>query len=233
MNIKPLASGSTGNCYLIDDGHTKILLEAGISWKRIQKALDFKTHDLAGVIASHGHGDHLGHAKEAMKAGIDVYCGQQAADMQHLEGHRLDIIKAGEQFKIGTWTILVFDAVHDVETFGYVLGTEDGERLLYLTDTGYSLHRFQGLTHIMVECNHLEEKLSENILNGSIPAVAGRRTRRSHMSLERVITMLKSNDLSNCRAIYLLHLSNGNSDEKRMIQEVQKATGIPTYACAE
>jgi phosphoribosyl 1,2-cyclic phosphodiesterase len=81
--------------------------------------------------------------------------------------------------------------------------------------------------------NTLEDILSANILNGALPAVAGRRIRRNHMSLERLITMLKANDLTRCREIWLLHLSSGNSDEAKMVRTVQEATGIPCKACKE
>jgi phosphoribosyl 1,2-cyclic phosphodiesterase len=231
MNIKALASSSSGNCYFIDDGHTKLMIEVGISWKKIQQALNFKTSDLAGIIGTHGHADHLGYAKEAMKAGIDVYCGQQAADMRHLEGHRLHIIKADEQFTIGTWTIRVFEAIHDVECFGFIIANRKGERLLYLTDSQYSKYRFEGLTHIMIECNFIPSILTDNILSGSLPAVAGHRIRRAHFSLDTVIEFLKANDLSHLREVHLLHLSSGNSDEAQMVRKVQETTGIPCFAC--
>jgi len=44
--------------------------------------------------------------------------------------------------------------------------------------------------------------------------------------------MLKANDLSQCREIWLLHLSDGNSDENEMRRRVQEATGIATYIAA-
>jgi phosphoribosyl 1,2-cyclic phosphodiesterase len=204
------------------------MIEVGISWKKVREALNFKTSDIAGIIASHGHGDHLGHAKEAMKAGIDVYCGQQAADMQRLEGYLLHIIKAGDCFNIGTWAIRVFEAVHDVETFGLLLASGD-ERLLYLTDSQYSEYRFSGLTHIMVEANYCPDVLSENVASGAAHNFVARRTRRGHMSIDTVLGLLRANDLRHCRAIWLLHLSDQNSDEARMVREVQEATGIPCY----
>ena len=55
IDVRVLASGSSGNCYLVDDGSTKLLLEAGIPFKRIQQRLDWKTSELAGVLISHEH----------------------------------------------------------------------------------------------------------------------------------------------------------------------------------
>jgi phosphoribosyl 1,2-cyclic phosphodiesterase len=229
MIIKPLASGSTGNCYMVDDGHTKVLLEVGISWKRVQQALNFKTSEIGGVIVSHGHSDHSGYAKDAMKAGIDVYALQSTIDALGLSGHRIHAIKAHESFKVGSWTVLPFDVEHDVEALGFLLGNADGERLLYLTDTPYSKYRFEGLSYIMVECNFISDILSKNILSGNLPSIVGHRVRRNHFSLENLISMLKANDLSRCREVWLLHLSDGNSDEAMMRADIQKLTGIPTY----
>lgn len=55
IDVRVLASGSSGNCYLIDDGRTKLLLEAGIPFKKIRQELDWKTSELAGVLISHEH----------------------------------------------------------------------------------------------------------------------------------------------------------------------------------
>ncbi len=93
------------------------------------------------------------------------------------------------------------------------------------------MDRFANVTIMAVECNNIAELLSENILEGNIPAIVGKRIRRNHLSLENLIQMLKSNDLSNCRQIFLMHLSDGNSDERAMIEKIQEATGIPVKAC--
>jgi len=55
INVRVLASGSSGNCYMVDNGQTKILIEAGVPFKRIQQWLDFKTSELSGVLISHEH----------------------------------------------------------------------------------------------------------------------------------------------------------------------------------
>ena len=58
IEIFPLASGSRGNCYRVNDGSTPLLLEAGIQLKEIQKQLNFRVSELAGCIISHEHKDH-------------------------------------------------------------------------------------------------------------------------------------------------------------------------------
>ena len=62
MNIALFASGSSGNCALVSDGDTHILLDAGISARRIRAGLtaqDVAVADLAGVLVTHEHSDHV------------------------------------------------------------------------------------------------------------------------------------------------------------------------------
>lgn len=232
MFIHPIASGSGGNCYLIDDNHTRLLIECGIPWKRIQKALGFNTSTLSGVLCSHVHQDHCKTVADVLKAGIDCFMSKETAEALGVIGHhRLNIIKAGERFQIETWTVLGFEAIHDVPCLGYLLAS-GSERLLYLTDSAYSIYRFEGITHAMIECNFQDDILINNVMAG-LPAVVARRVRRSHMSLEQLVSLLKANDLSRLKEVHLLHLSAGNSNERQMIERIQTEIGCPVWAARE
>lgn len=55
MDIKVLASGSSGNCYVVSDSKTKIMLECGIPIVAIKKGCDFKVHEISACLLSHGH----------------------------------------------------------------------------------------------------------------------------------------------------------------------------------
>jgi phosphoribosyl 1,2-cyclic phosphodiesterase len=232
IQFKPFKSGSSGNLYTVSDGHTTIMIECGLPWRRIRELLQYKTSEISGVLASHFHADHSKSLRDAAKAGLDVYASKETFVARGLSGHRSHEIEDGHQFSIGTWRIIPFKTIHDVEgSLAFYMVNQEGEAFLYLTDSSYSPVRFKGLSVIACECNFTEEILSKNILNGAIPAVVGRRIRRSHFSLENVIAFLRANDLSQTHSIFLLHLSNGNSDERCMIREVEQATGIPCIAC--
>lgn len=230
IEIKALASGSRGNCYYVSDGVTPVLLECGIGWKEIQRGLNFRTSGLAGCLVSHEHKDHCRAVRDAMKAGIDCYMSEGTADALGILGHRLNIIKARKQFKLGTWTILPFETQHDAaEPLGFLLVNQDGDKLLYATDTYYIRYRFKGLTHIMVECNYSMDILRANVEAGTVEPALKNRILKSHFSLEHVKDFLRANDLSKVQEISLLHLSDGNSDAERFKREVQSLTGKPTY----
>lgn len=222
-----LASGSGGNAYRVSDGETSLLLEAGIPFPEIRRGLGFGVSGLAGCLVSHEHGDHAKAVRDVMRAGVDVYASRGTIEALKVDGHRLAVIRAREQFRIGTWTVLPFETEHDAaEPLGFLLAA-GGEKLLYATDTCYIRYRFRGLTHLMLEANHSDDLLRQAVEEGRVPAVLRRRIRRNHMSIERVLDMLRANDLSRVREIWLLHLSNDNSDAERFRREVEELTGKP------
>ncbi len=233
IEFTPYASGSTGNCYRITDGRTPLLLECGISINDILRNLKFGVSSLAGCLLSHGHSDHSRAVKDLMKFGVDIYLSQGTADEISGLGpwrHRINIIKARQQFRIGTWTILPFETQHDAaEPLGFLLANQAGEKLLYATDTYFIRYRFNGLNVIAVECNYSLDILRANVEAGLVEPALKTRILKSHFSLENVKKFLLANDLSKVEAIFLLHLSDGNSDAERFKREVMELTGKPTY----
>jgi phosphoribosyl 1,2-cyclic phosphodiesterase len=230
MEIKVLASGSRGNAYLVSDGLTPLLLECGINFKDIQRGLNFRLSEVAGCLVSHEHQDHARAAKDVAKAGIDIYASPGTLHALGLWGYRGKPVRAREQFTVGTWTVLPFETEHDAaEPLGFLLASRGGEKLLYATDTCYIRYRFRGLTRLMVECNYAADVLRANVESGAVPVEMKRRIIRSHMSLETLKEMLKANDLSRVQEIWLLHLSDNNSDAEHFKREIQALTGKPVY----
>lgn len=229
IDITVLSSGSKGNCYHITDGETPLLLEAGIPWKKIQRGLDFRTSGIEGCLVTHQHKDHCKAAKDVMKAGIDICASNETIQVLGITGHRINEVKARQQFNLGTWTILPFDTVHDVDSLGFLLANKVGEKLLYLTDTAYCKYKFVGLTHIMVESNFADDIIRDNVEKGIVAPELKNRIIQSHFSLANVKEFFKANDLSKVEAIWLIHLSDDNSDSARFKLEIQRLTGKPVY----
>lgn len=226
INITPLGSSSAGNAYRVTDGKTILLLEAGLRYRDIQRALNFRMSGITGCLISHEHGDHCKAAADLAKAGVDIYASSGTLAALQLPAHRAKVIQAKRQFTIGTWTILPFDVEHDVaEPLGFLLMNQEMEKLVFITDSFYCRYRFPGLTHIMIETNFSERILDQNIIDGRIPAVMKRRLIRSHFSFENAKDFLKANDLSRVQEIWLLHLSDTNSDEALFKREIQQITG--------
>ncbi|WP_026701482.1 MBL fold metallo-hydrolase [Salibacterium aidingense] len=230
IQITALASSSRGNCYRVTDGRTPILLECGISYKEIQLGLDFQVSENEGCLITHEHQDHCKAIKDVTRAGIDCYMSVGTAEAIGHSNHRIKTVQAKKAFNLGTWTILPFDVQHDVsEPYGFLLANQSGDKLLFATDTFYIKYRFNGLTHLLLECNYSLDILDENILNGYVPQVMRKRLMRSHMSLENFKEFLRANDLSKLEEIWMLHLSDSNSDEERFKREIMELTGSPVY----
>ncbi len=231
MDIQVIASSSSGNCYRVSDGSTPLLIEAGIPFKQIQKALNFKLSGLAGCLVTHEHGDHSKAVKDILQAGIDVYASYGTFDALQMDGHhRGHPVKALEPFNIGTWTILPFDTQHDAkEPLGFLLASKTGEKLLFITDSYYCKYKFQGITHLMIECNYALDILRSNVDSGLVDLVQKNRILKSHLSLENVKGFIRVNDMSQVREIHLIHLSGDNSDAGRFKRELQELTGKPVY----
>ncbi len=230
IQVTALASSSKGNCYHITDGSTPILLECGIKYKEIQGKLNFKTSSIKACLVTHEHNDHSAGIKEITRAGINCYMSKGTAEALNIEGHRVQPIQAREAFTVGTWTILPFEVEHDVsEPLGFLLANKNGDKMLFATDTYYVRYRFEGITHLLIECNYSVDILDQNIAAGLVPKVMKKRLLRSHFSLENLKEFLRANDLKDLQEIWLLHLSDNNSDEKRFKEEVQKLTGKMVY----
>lgn len=232
MDIKILASGSDGNACRISDGATQILLDAGISMRELRRGLDFSVCSLSACLITHLHGDHCKAAGDVLRAGVPIYTGQATIDACGLCGHNVHVVKPLEPFTVGTLTILPFDVEHDVpDALGFAIKSAvTGEKILYFTDTFYIKYRFNGITHILGECNYAEDIIEENVSSGYVADKLAPRIVKSHMSLANFIEFLKANDKSKLKAVYLLHLSSANADPARFCDEVRRVTGTEVYA---
>lgn len=236
MDIKVIASSSKGNCYLLTDGKSQLLLECGIPSTRIKQALGFRLSGVLGCLVTHEHKDHSRAILEVIGSSVDCYLSKGTKEALKLpEHHRLHVIKALEQFDIGSWTILPFEAQHDCEeplSF-LIYNKATGDKVVFATDTYYVKYKFKGLTHIMVECNYSLDILRANVEAGLINEERKRRLLKSHFSLDNVIGFLKANDLSKVQEIHLLHLSSDNSNAELFKNKVMATTGLPVYVAEE
>ena len=226
MDIKILASGSRGNAYIISDGKTTLLLDAGIPFKEIQKGCGFQTSSIKGCLVTHRHGDHAKAIPKLLQRGIPVYSTADVAEL-YAGVHGM---KALKEVDIGTFQVLPFLVEHDVECYGYqVTSAVTGEKLVYITDSAYVRYTFTGLTHIMIEANYAQEIIIDNAKHERIPLYLAERVIQTHMSIETLLELLQSNDMRQVRQIYLLHLSDGNSDADEFRRLVQRETGAEVY----
>ncbi len=229
MKILTIGSGSSGNCYLIRSRGDAILLEAGVQFKKVQQALKFKTRQIKALFITHEHLDHAKYVKDFLNNGIEVYMTPGTKKALEIEHYRLHTIEYQEVVKIGAFTMMPFEAQHDVEEpCSYIIKSDDS-KLLFATDSYYIKYKIPGLTHIMLEVNHDYDYMMENVKNGKIHGALANRIMKSHLNIENAIKYLNSIDLSKLQEITLIHLSKDNSKENEFKDKIQRVTGVPVH----
>ena len=262
MKFEAIASSSHGNAYLVSDGQTRILLECGLAFRTLQKAVGFSLCELDGVLVSHEHKDHARCAGELARSGQTVYmsCGTalalDLAEEREITVSRADsgttqvfpvnpgyvvavvgypgveLIEAKRQFRIGTFDIVPFATYHDAaEPLGFVIRSrEDGDVLAFATDTVNLRYRFPGLRLLAIEANY-DKTILERCTR--IPDKVRARITNTHMEIDTLCDILRGMDLSRCREVYLLHLSDATSHEGHFINKVKRVVpeGVNVVAC--
>jgi len=223
MDIKVIASSSKANCYIVNG----IMFEAGLSIQKIKEALDFKLPEFC--IISHSHGDHAKAVPQLIKLGVLCCMSKETANAIGVKGHKVMIVEDGDTIEINETgisqhTVVFFDTQHDCTgSLGWViLDTRTGEQLLFATDTYFIKYKFPALNYIMVECNYCKDIIDKNVELGLMNKGLRDRIVSSHFELENVKEFLKANNNKDLKEVYLMHLSDLNSDENRMKSEVEK-----------
>lgn len=236
MNLKVIGTGSSGNCYLLQQDGYSLLLEAGLRWPEILSALPNGLRGICACLVTHEHKDHSKSALQVMKYGIKTVMSDGTWKVVSKEEvgnpvtppHR---VKPGEAISIPPFTVMAVRAMHDAaDPLAYLIRHDGtGETVLFATDTYLLPNRYPGINHWLVECNYTMSK-AEALLESPEKAPLYDRLMKSHMSLERLVTALKANDLSHTRTIVLIHISDERGDSPLMEETVRRATGIRTIA---
>ena len=230
MKFKSLASSSAGNAYVVSDDETHVLLECGISHSKLQKLSGFSLSEFQACLVTHEHKDHAKSVAELISRGMTVYMSQGTAEALETEG--AELIEHMEQFNVGSLDIVPFTAFHDArEPLGFLIKSRvDGDVLAFATDTVNLRYKFPGLNILAIEANY-DKTILERCER--MPEKVRYRITNSHMEIDTLCDYLRSLDLSQCREIHLLHLSDATSHEGHFINKVARAVppGIEITAC--
>lgn len=231
MLLKCLGSSSSGNCYLLENESECLVIEAGVRFLEVKKALDFNIRKIVGCIITHEHGDHAKYINEYLNAGIQTWVTAGTLRQIKIKSTFLPLLcEHGKKFRLGGFDIMPFNIIHDAEEpVGFLIKHQQTGKILFLTDTHYSEYVFKGLNQIIVEANYSSMILQHNIDNGKVNPSMRKRLETSHMSITTCINLLKANDLSEVLNIVLIHLSRGNSNASQFLSEVIATTGKRTY----
>ena len=222
MTLQVVATGSTGNCYILWNEGRSLVLDAGIKAKRIIQAVGYDPSLIDACLITHEHGDHCLGVADLDAIGVPCYGTTGTAQVVpglRSGGYVKDNIRV-----FGDLLVMDFPTQHDaIAPCGYLItNRKTGERFVYITDTHYLAFSFPGVNYWLIECNYMESLLDEDT-----PAYLRSRLRQSHMSLERLTTLFISEDLTDCRQIILCHASQGRSDKTVMVKTIAEVTRKP------
>lgn len=226
MRIRVIGSGSSGNSYIVGDDEQQLIIECGMPFKDVEKALGFNLSNVVGCLCSHEHLDHLGYGKQYI-AHFPIYATAGTLKARglitHPNAHPIGYMRL---FQVGNFKVIAFKTEHDAaEPCGFIIQLPDRSKMLFATDTYYLHYTFKGINYWLLECNYDEGILRRNVANGAVHPKVAERVRKSHMSLAQCIDTLNNNDLSKTKEIMLIHLSSQNSVKQLFVDEVSKATG--------
>lgn len=221
FKIQIHATGSAGNAYSICDGDHKILIDPGIKFKALQKATGFSLSKYDFVLLTHEHKDHSRAIIDLLHMGKNCYMSSGTRDALGLIHSSALICESTFDFERDSWRVMPFAVEHDaIDPLGFLIQSPGGKKILFATDTARIDFDFTGVTHWLVEANYSEALLAES----TRPEAVKERIRTSHMSIENLCEFFKRQDLSATEEIYLIHLSDDNSDEKLFVEMIKDLT---------
>lgn len=232
MNIEVLASSSSGNAYIVDDGDTALLLDAGITLKEMQIKSSFRVNRVTACLLSHEHGDHSKGVKELLKRAVDIYAPPDTITALNLSGHRVHQAEASKVFTVGSFKILPVQMFHDCDCYGYLIHSQSTkERLFFATDTYKITVNPKNIDYLIVEVNYQMEIINRYVNDGIVEPSIRSRLLQSHFELSDALAWLNRIDKSKLKRIYIAHLSSGNSNAEEIKRAVIETTGIPVTIC--
>lgn len=228
MNLKVIGTGSSGNCYLLYNKEEVLIIECGVSFKRIKMALNFDFSKVVGCLLTHEHGDHNKAVKDILSAGVLLHASKGTLEASGvIDHHNSHPIQAKRLYQIGKFKVIPFDVRHDVkEPLGFLINHEECGTTLFLTDTFYSPYKFSGLNNLIIEANFCEDIIDQKLKSNK--KFLRDRVLKSHLSIQKCIDLLNANDLSQVNNIVLIHLSDSNSNEIEFQVKVHEVTGKNT-----
>lgn len=231
MRLNVLGSDSNGNCYVLQNDKEALIIEAGVRFPEVKKALKWQLSKVVGAVITHEHNDHAKYVRDFVSNGITVLALPSVFKAKGIDSLSFrKEIEPMHGYIVGGFKVFAMPVCHDVPCVGFIIEHGDMGRMLFVTDTMMLEYRVPGLNHILLEANYAEDILDAKIEAGSVPLSMKPRLIHSHMEIETTKGILRANDLSGVNEIVLIHLSNGNSDERRFVREVQETSGKPVYA---
>ena len=234
LELCAIASGSSGNCICVGDDNTHVLIDAGISGKRIENGLhefDLKANEMQGILVTHEHIDHIaGIGVMARRYGIPIFSTEgtinaikHSKSVGKIDESLFQVITPGKRFSIGDLTFKPISISHDAADPVAYKVTNENKSVAVITDLGnYNqaiVDELQGLDALLLEANHDIKMLQM----GPYPYPLKQRILgdRGHLSNERSGQLLSDLLHDHFGTVLLGHLSKENNYEELAYEAVR------------
>lgn len=212
IKLKIISSSSKGNCYILSNKDTSIMLDCGS-----RKIINEDIKNIAGVLLSHSHLDHIGLVPKIKDYyNYKFYGNKSTIDILPVIDEQKKIVESGKLFEIGSFSIIAFDLEHDVDNYGYLIKDNiSGYKLVYITDTGSINYKFKDIDCFLIESNCDEDMLSYDDFKEV-------RLYNTHLSMQQTAKFLKDNVNHNTKHCILCHISSSEENYKKHEKYVKK-----------
>lgn len=213
MQVRPIASSSKGNAYVVEQDGQALLIDCGVSCKCLKAAVDLLS--IEAVLITHNHTDHTNGLETLLnKVNVPVYANAMTAEavisQHHLDGGAFVCFENGQDFDVGPFSIHPFSVPHDAaDPVGYLIGAGE-ETYFHGTDIGTPLDAI-GLQLAMADIATLESNHDSVLLRQS-PRPVSLKQRiagpRGHLSNDDAADLVRRFASPRLRKIFLAHLSH-------------------------
>ncbi len=233
MTLCLLASGSRGNAIYVSDGTTRILVDAGLSGKAIERRMELRQivpSSIDAIVVSHEHSDHIqGVGVLSRRFQLPVYISQithtqAAAKLGHL--HEMVTFTCGESFRVNGLKLHPFPTSHDaVDPAGFTIEA-NGYKVGIATDLGVVTHMVRShlaeCAVLVLEANHDPAML----MDGPYPWPLKQRIkgRTGHLANEDTCQLIEDLAHDNLQHVILAHLSETNNSREKAVEKIRQVT---------
>lgn len=218
MTFKVIGTGSSGNCYLLCGRHETLIVEAGVKFIEVKKALNFDLSNIVGCVCSHEHLDHAKYASEFKNSGIPVL------GCENINPSK--VVESGKGYNVGGFRIMPLPVYHDCPCFAYIISHDEMGKLVFITDTMTFNYDIPGVNHLVIEANYDDDILNHNVETGLLDPSLRNRVVQSHLSLDTAIDTAKNLLNPHLYNLIYVHLSGGNSDVDTFITKTRRQLGM-------
>lgn len=232
LEVHVLASGSDGNCTVIESDGEVVMIDAGISCRRILSLMEQEGVDkdmVKAILITHEHSDHVaGAGPTARKLGVPVMCNERTFSQLSLGNVDYVPFDTARSFDVGSLHITPLPTSHNAVEPNAFLTQADGKRALVATDTGKLTFQIEAALKMadiaVIEANYDMQMLADGPYPVSLKRLIG--SDHGHLSNVDCANAIRRTMTESPRQLFLAHLSKTNNMPDLARETVADITGI-------